>query len=63
MTTFEAALQNLAAYPRGLVAVCAIIVAIALVWVLTKVLKWTLYLAAFLAIGCCVVVALAWWLG
>jgi hypothetical protein len=63
MMAFEAALQNLAEYPRWFVALCTIVVAGASLWVLAKVIKWTVYVVASLALGCVVVGALVWWLG
>jgi len=44
MTPPTSVLDSLAAYPRWLVAACLTVVAAALIWVMAKVLKWTLYL-------------------
>lgn len=59
----HAALQNLSAYPRWLVATCGIVVALALLWVVGKVLKWTIYL--IVALGAIAVVGggIYWWMG
>jgi uncharacterized membrane protein len=55
--------RNLEAYPAWLVASCAIIAAVGLVWLLVKVLKWTLYLAAMAVAGFAVTAVVLWWLG
>jgi len=62
MTEVDVLLQNLALYPRWLVALVAIAGAALLVWVLAKVLKWTIYLAAIVAFVCVVAGVIAWWL-
>ena len=62
MALLESALDNLAAYPRWFVAVCAIIVSAGVLWLLAKILKWTVYLAACLTLGVVVVGVLLWWL-
>lgn len=36
--------DSLAAYPRWFVVACGTIVAAALIWILAKLLKWSLYL-------------------
>ena len=59
----EQALRNLESYPRWLVATCGVIVALAGVWVLAKLLKWTIYLAATLAAICVVIGIVVWWWG
>ncbi len=56
----EAALQNLHAYPRWLVASCVVIVALAALWVLGKLLKWTLYVVVALA-ALAVIAGGVWW--
>jgi small basic protein len=63
MAFLDAALQNLAHYPRWLVAICTIIVAAAVVWLLTKALKLTLYLAALAVFGVVVWGVYVWWQG
>jgi hypothetical protein len=55
--------RNIEAYPPWLVAGCAIVVALGLVWILVKLLKWTLYLAALAVAGLAVVGVVVWWLG
>ena len=60
---FHAALQNLSAYPRWLVASCAIVVALTALWVLGKVLKWTLYVVVSLAAIAVIGTGLWWWMG
>ena len=62
MTALDALLQDLALYPRWLVALCTIVLAAAVVWLLAKLLKWTLYLAAAVTFGCIVIAVVAWWL-
>lgn len=62
MIALDAVLQNLELYPRWLVALGTIAAAAVGVWVLAKVLKWTVYLAAIVTFGCVVVVVIAWWL-
>lgn len=59
----QAALQNLNAYPRWLVASCAIIVALAVLWVLGKVLKWTVYVIVALAALAVIGGGVWWWMG
>jgi hypothetical protein len=43
-------LDSLAAYPRWFVALCATLVAAAAIWIIAKVLKWSLYLLIALVI-------------
>lgn len=62
MIAIEAALQTLEVYPRWLVTLGTILVAAAAVWVLVKLLKWTLYLAAIVTFGGIVLAMLVWWL-
>lgn len=63
MEVLDPILQNLAAYPRWLVAACGVIVALGVLWVLVKVLKWTLYLAAVVVAVVVVGSIVMWWLG
>lgn len=62
MTEVDVLIQNLSLYPRWLVALVTIVAAALVVWVLAKVLKWTIYLAAIVAFGCVVAGVIAWWL-
>ena len=55
--------RNLEAYPAWLVGLCVIVVAVGLVWLLVKVLKWTLYLAALVVAGAAATAVVLWWLG
>ncbi|WP_221029478.1 DUF819 family protein [Actomonas aquatica] len=63
MEHVEAALQNLNAYPRWLVASCVIVVALAVLWVLGKLLKWTVYVIVGLAALAVIGGGVWWWLG
>jgi hypothetical protein len=56
-------LAPFAAYPRWFVLSCLVVVAVAVGWLLVKVLKWTLYLVLLGALVGLVVVVLAWLLG
>lgn len=62
MSTWDSLLQHLALYPRWLVAMLAIVAGAVLLWLVAKLLKWTVYLAALAVFGCLVVGAVAWWL-
>ncbi len=59
----QAIIQNLAAYPRWLVASCGIIVALAGLWIVGKLLKWTLYVMLTLAMIAVVGGGVYWWMG
>jgi hypothetical protein len=59
----QAIIHNLSAYPRWLVASCGIILAIATLWVVGKLLKWTLYVVLTLAMIAVVGGGVYWWLG
>lgn len=61
--SLEAALANLDAYPRWFVALCLAVVAMVAVWLLVKILKWTLYLAAVAVVVWVLGGIAAWWLG
>ncbi len=56
-------MQNLGAYPRWLVATCGVIVALALLWIFGKLLKWTVYLLIALSMIAVVVGGVYWWMG
>lgn len=62
MDTLPPALQSLNEYPRWLVAACLTVVLAAALWLLIKVLKWTLYvaLAVVLLGGAAAVIWLYW---
>jgi heme/copper-type cytochrome/quinol oxidase subunit 4 len=44
-------LQPLRAYPRGFVLACFILTVGALVWIIAKICKWSVYLAAFIMLA------------
>ncbi len=56
-------LQELAAYPRWLVALILAVAAIVIVWVGIKLLKWTLYAAGAVLLGVTLAGIILWWLG
>jgi hypothetical protein len=62
MTLLESALQNLAHYPRWFVTLCVVIVGAAAIWVLAKLLKWTLYLAVLAVLGVGALALVVWWM-
>lgn len=62
MAFLDSALQNLAHYPRWFVTLCAVIVAAAAIWLLAKMLKWTLYLAVIAVLGLAGLAVVVWWL-
>lgn len=43
-------IDSLAAYPRWFVAACLTVVAVVAIWIIAKVLKWSLYLLMALVI-------------
>lgn len=59
----QSALENLSAYPRWLVATCGVIVALAVLYILGKVLKWTIYLMVAGAAIAVVLGGVYWWMG
>lgn len=59
----QAIFQNLAAYPRWLVATCGIILALTSLWIVGKLLKWTLYVVVTLAMIAVIGGGVYWWLG
>ncbi len=63
MDWIEPAIRSLHAYPRWLVAACGVIVGLAVLWVIGKILKWTLYLMVALAVLLLGLGAFYWWLG
>jgi hypothetical protein len=56
-------LEPLAAYPRWFVITCLVLVALAGVWLLAKMVKWTLYLVVPAVLLILVLAAVAWLLG
>jgi hypothetical protein len=48
MSSFDSWLQPLRAYPSGLVLACVILTAGGVCWLIAKLLKWSVYLAAWL---------------
>lgn len=63
MDWIESAVRSLEAYPRWLVTACGIVIGLAMLWAVGKILKWTLYLMAALALIVLGVGAVYWWLG
>jgi uncharacterized membrane protein YjjP (DUF1212 family) len=57
---FKDILVQLSAYPRWLVASCGIVVALAVLWMLGKLLKLTLQVILALA-GIALIVGAVWW--
>ena len=53
-------ITQLSAYPRWLVASCGVVVALAVLWVLSKVLKLTVQVIIALA-GLAVIAGAVWW--
>jgi hypothetical protein len=56
-------LAPLAAYPRWLVIGCLVLVAVAGLWVLAKVIKWTIFLVLASVVLLAILIAFGWFLG
>jgi len=59
-TLIQETIVQLSAYPRWLVATCGVVVALAVLWVLGKLLKLTVQVIIALA-GLAVIVGAVWW--
>ena len=59
----EIVVQELAAYPRWMVALVLSVAAFVIIWVGVKLLKWTLYAAAAVLLGVTLAGIILWWLG
>lgn len=51
--------ESLAAYPQWLVITCVILVSIGVLWLLAKILKWSVYLLGILILAVGVVLLVA----
>ncbi len=49
MSSFDSWLQPLRAYPRGFVLVAFVLMAGAIIWVIARAIKWSVYAVALLA--------------
>jgi hypothetical protein len=56
-------LRQAALYPRWLVITSTVLAAIAVLWVVAKLLKWTLIILFSLTVVAIVAGAILWWLG
>lgn len=56
-------MQPFAAYPRWLVIICLALVAVAVGWLLAKVIGWTIHLIVAVVVALLVVGLLIWLLG
>ena len=63
MDQLHQVLAPLAAYPRWLVITCLVLVGIAALWVLAKVMKFTIYLVLLALVVVAVLVAFGWIMG
>jgi uncharacterized RDD family membrane protein YckC len=63
MELIERLLAPLAAYPRWFVITCLVLVALGAVWLLVKLIKWTLSLVLAAALLLLILAAVAWLLG
>jgi len=63
MTWLDAALDSFSAYPRWLVVAVGTLVVAVLLWLLAKILKWSLYLLLILVLVSGGAWAVALWLG
>lgn len=59
----DIALQDLATYPRWLVALILGVLAVVIIWIGAKLLKWTIYLFAALLLITVLVGIFQWWVG
>lgn len=63
MTWLEAAFDSFSAYPRWLVVAAGTLVAVVLLWLMAKILKWSLSLLVILVLVSGGAWAVALWLG
>lgn len=63
MSEWEQLLEVLAQYPKWVVALGLAVSAVLGTWLLAKLLKWTIYAAAALALVCALAGIAVWWLG
>ena len=63
MELFQRLLAPLAAYPRWFVVTCLVLVALAAVWLLAKLVKWTLTLLIAAVVLLLILAAVAWLMG
>lgn len=63
MTWIVARLDALSAYPRWFVVPCLILAGFGLLWLLAKVLKWSLWIVATVAVTLVGVLLIASWMG
>jgi hypothetical protein len=63
MESFQHLLAPLAAYPRWFVITCLVLVALAGVWLLAKLVKWTLTLLIAAVLLVLILAAVAWLVG
>jgi len=63
MSEWEQLQEALAHHPKWLVALGLSVSAVLGVWLLAKLLKWTIYAAAALALVCALAGIAVWWLG
>jgi len=63
MTWLDAALDSFSEYPRWLVVAVGTLVAVVLLWLMAKILKWSLYLLVILVLVSGGAWAVVLWLG
>ena len=63
MEQLQRLLEPLNAYPRWFVITCLVLVALGVVWLLAKAIKWALYLLLAAALLLLILVAMGWLLG
>jgi uncharacterized membrane protein YjjP (DUF1212 family) len=63
MSEWEQLNEMVAQYPRWLVALVLALAAVLATWLLAKLLKWTVYAAAVVALVCVLAGIAVWWLG
>ena len=63
MSEWEQLNEVLAQYPKWLVAIVLALSAVVAIWLLAKLLKWTIYAAAAVALVCVLAGIAVWWLG
>ena len=63
MDLIDQCIRQAALYPRWLVVTCTVLTMIAFLWLVAKLLKWTLILLFTLTVVALVGGLLVWWLG